>query len=382
MAQIVRITRERLRGTPDCSEMPLQLHKQSALGPAAYSAGMGALLGYWVEEQRVRVGDEPADILARHLDHGRRRFARLEGELHRVLRAFAQHGVRATLLKGIHTGRTYLPDAGTRPLADIDLLVPASGFGAACAAMGRAGFLERRRTTRPFRSEWVKRDAPLFEPSLELNHVDNPWAVDLHCSLDRRYFRGCVADLTAELEAHTIPDPVGGQGAVVLAQPLLTAFLALHASYAIHQLQLIRLVELVLVIRRDRENGSLVWSALLDLLARTGTARFVYPAFDLAERLAPGTLDSPVRASLRNATSERMQRVVQDIAAGGTFRLSRRSLDDKLMWARGLWELLRNLFELLWPSDDVYSPRSALAFQRRYLWKFLGRKVGVRSRGT
>jgi len=372
MAQIVRVTRERLLGTPERSEMLSRSYDPSTLGVAAYVAGMGPLLGYWVEERRLRVGDEPADILARHLDHGRRRFARLESALQRLLGAFAQQGVRATLLKGIHTGRAYLPDAGTRPLADIDLLVSAADFSAACVALEAAGFLERRRTMRPFRSEWVQCDDPMVEPSLELNHVNNPWAVDLHCSLDRRYSRGCAVDLTAELEAHTDPVLVAGHEAAVLAQPLLTAFLALHASYAIHQLQLIRLVELVLVIRRDCENGSLHWRALLDLLGRTRTRRFVYPAFELAERLAPGTLDPITGASLREASSARMQRVVRGIAAGETFRLSKRSLDDKLMWAGGLTELAGCWSELIWPSDQRFSARARLATQLRFLKNAFG----------
>jgi hypothetical protein len=33
--------------------------------------------------------------------------------------------------------------------------------------------------------------------------------------------------------------------------------------------------------------------------------------------------------------------------------LSKRSLDDKLMWARGFRELLLNFSEWIWPSDEA-----------------------------
>lgn len=60
----------------------------------------------------------------------------------------------------------------------------------------------------------------------------------------------------------------------------LVTFLALHASHHIHLLPLVRLVELVLVVRRDASNRLLDWSELMDLLERSDTARFVYPGFE------------------------------------------------------------------------------------------------------
>jgi hypothetical protein len=382
MAQIVRITRERLLETAESSEVVLQPEQVMALGPAAYAAGMGPLLGYWIERELLAADPTSSAVLARHLDHGRRRFAKLLAELGSVLDAFERRGVSAILLKGIHTASAYFPDGGTRPLADIDLLVAPGDFDFAGSALEETGFLERRRTTRPFRSEWVPRNAPPQEPSLELNDVDNPWAIDLHCSLDRRYFRGCAVDLSDEIGGHTVRAFVAHPEARCLAQPLLTAFLALHGSYAIHQLQLIRLVELVLIIRRDRARGDLDWNALGRLLERRGAVRFVYPALELAERLAPGTLDPIFRRSLQEAVSERMRRVVKEIHADGTYRLSQRSLEEKLMWARGPLQVVQTVSEFLWPSDERLGLRDRVAIHGRFLPALLRRRIALRSSRT
>jgi hypothetical protein len=77
----------------------------------------------------------------------------------------------------------------------------------------------------------------------------------------------------------------------VLRQPLLLAYLAVHASSHFYSIMQIRLVELILVARKDFAGRPDLWRALDELVERTGTGRFVFPALDLAERLVPGTID-------------------------------------------------------------------------------------------
>lgn len=296
--------------------------------------------------------------------------------------ALATGGVAVTVLKGLHTGQVYFPEPGTRPMGDVDILVAPNELDGARSALRAAGWVEVSSSSRPFRSEWATRRDRKQVHSVELDHADNPWTIDLHITLERHFFRGLTVSFGDESHRQRQPFAVAGRPAHGLAQPLLTGFLALHASYRLYQLQLVRLVETVLVIRRDQASGALTWDELAGLLERTGTQRFVYPALVLTDALVPGTIDSDLLRRLSRSATLRTRRVIFEMTRGGTFRLSRRSLEDKLMWARGPWQLVRNFLELLWPSDDIYSARSALAFQRRYLWKFLSGKVGVRSRGA
>jgi len=74
--EIVRVTAAVLAGAP--SPVRLELPRGAdtrALGVAASAAGMGPLLGFWCETGRVDAPQSVLDLLALHLDHGRRRAA-------------------------------------------------------------------------------------------------------------------------------------------------------------------------------------------------------------------------------------------------------------------------------------------------------------------
>jgi hypothetical protein len=278
----------------------------------------------------------------------------LERALLDVVDRLERAGVQVTLLKGTHTAHVHFPSPETRPAADLDLLVAPESFEAAAQALRGAGYVETRRTRRPARSEWIL--GPQRVRSLDVEHPENPWGIDLHRSLERHYFRGIHVSFepslwqTAELE-------VGGRRVRGLAQPLLVAFLALHTSRDLASMRLVRLVELVLVIRYSVGDGSLVWEDLGRLLALTRTERFVYPALELAERLVPGTLDGEFRARLHRSATPRLRRVVERWWAAG-IQSPGGSLDGWFMWARGPIEMLGRIAESVWPSDDVVTMRA------------------------
>src|SRR5438552_1449806 len=76
-----------------------------------------------------------ADVLATHLDHGRRRATRMRHELDRLLVALADRAIEVLVLKGTHTGQRYFPEPGTRPTTDIDLLIEPHDLPAARQAL-------------------------------------------------------------------------------------------------------------------------------------------------------------------------------------------------------------------------------------------------------
>jgi hypothetical protein len=329
--------------------------RRTALGVAAFMSGMGPLLGWWIEQGELGADHRVRDLFREHLDHGRRRAARLHGELGRIAAAMRAEGIEPVVLKGTHTGAVYFPEPGTRPATDLDLLVRPDERDRASAALRKAGFVEARRTRYADRSEWQPAGAPQPVRSLELDHALNPLTVDLHTRLERWYFRGLRASLDARAPAGAVEGPPGlgeGPDVRVLAQPELTAFLALHAGHDPTRLRLVHLVELVLVLRRDVAEGRLDPGALAALLERTGTARFAHPALALTEELAPGTVEPALLASTAQGATRRTLRVLADLRAADLAPLPRPSLDAKVMWARGPREWLLNLSELVVPSDD------------------------------
>lgn len=324
-----------------------------ALGVAAFLSGMGPLLGWWLAQGKLDAPPPVAALLARHLDEGRRRAELLRRELQVILAELHRCGVRPIVLKGLHTGSVYFPEPGTRPSADIDLLVHPQDLEATARALDRLGFREARRTTFAARSEWVRVGASQKVADLEVHSPFNPWHVDLHCSLERWYFRGLRVSLGDEVFDNPAAFEIDGLPANGLNQPYLTALLALHTSYELVRTRMVWLTELAWVMRQDSARGTLDWNLLLDLLHGRGLGRFVYPALELVERFAPGTVDREVLEYAARQAPPRLPRVVNAVEREHFGFLSKRSLDDKLMWARGFRELLLNFSEWIWPSDEA-----------------------------
>jgi hypothetical protein len=333
----------------------------TAAGIAAFVSGMGPLLGYWIEDGVIEADQGLSALLAKHLEHGRGRAKMLHEQLVRILHALNERGVAPTILKGTFTSRHYFPEVGTRPTADIDLLVSPGQLSSGQDALKELGLVELRRGQT--QSEWGLPGTSHAVQSLEFEHRSNPWVVDLHNSVDKQYFRGLRAGFGDLPCKDTHPWEVDGHRARLLAQPLFVAHLALHASVRIRQVRLVHLVELVFVIRNDTAAGILSWDALAGLLADTGTARFVYPALELAERLGPGTIDADFRREIAEASTARMRRVVDGVHTFPVDGFFRRSLDEKLMWAAGPLQLTASLVDLIWPTPEAVADR-----WRMYRW--------------
>jgi hypothetical protein len=344
----------------------------------AFISGVGPLLGWYLERNRLEAPPPVAAVLARHLDEGRRRAAILRRELREILAELNRSGVHPEVLKGLHTSSVYFPEPGTRPTADIDLLVHPEQLGETIAALSRLGFKEARRTISPARSEWVRAGTAQKVWDLEIQSASNPWHLDLHCSLERWYFRGLRVGLGDDVFDNTTFLEIDGVPTSGLGQPHLTAMLALHTSYELVRMRIIWLIELVWVIQQDAAAGRLHWEAFLDLLRSRSLGRFVYPALELVERFSPGTVDQRVLEYVGRESTPRLTRVIDAVERAHFGFLTERSLDDKLMWARGFRELLLNLSEWVWPSDEVERARLASLYWKR-LRMLLGRRARLRA---
>ncbi len=348
-----------------------------SLGIAAFTSGMGPLLGLWTESGTVAADARVQSLLRLHLLHARRRTTMLQARVSRILRDFAQCGVTATVLKGAHTAATYFPEPATRPVADIDLAVARSDVEPAYRALRAAGFVRSKRQSRPHKSTWVPVPTPRLR-SLELTHAENPWAVEIHSSIDRDFF-GVRTVRVGDLDRNsTMPWDGLHAPARALAQPFLLAYLALHASEEFHALQLIRLVELVWVTRTDVAAGRLAWDDVAFLLERAHALRFAFPAIELAERLVPETFDATLLTNLRAAATPSMRRVIADLGPGDAQRLDRLSVEERFMWARGPLETARRLARFFFPSGTDVRLRSLGSMQWTRLHRLFRGRVSLR----
>ena len=328
---------------------------------------MGPLLGWWLGRGEIEASDAIGEMLGRHLAHNRDRAARMGAAAVALVEALHGRGTGVTLLKGAHTAGEYFPDAATRPASDIDLLIDPAASAEAEATLEAAGYVACRRGRRE--STWRLRGAPQHSKSLSLVHRDDPWSVDLHTSLNVMVSAGApVADLDVAQPMSSQRRWTRSPSASTLEQPLLLLHLAVHAGAGLQNLTLLRLVELHLVIRRDTASGLLSWDDFVELGQRTGTLGYVWPALQLCEKLAAGTVPQSVLRESRRRVPPAVRRVIEKVTPATAQRIDRTSLAEHFMWASGVSGRLRQVaFDLL-PSR---SWGELLPIYQKRMWQLL-----------
>jgi len=333
---------------------PQNGHATYALLIAGHTSGTGTLLGRWIADGVAVARQDVAVGFSTQLAHARRRADRLTREMAPVLDALDARGVKPVALRGFHTSRVYFEEPGLRRMADVDLLVPPRHIGQAEAALQEIGFRPTTPVLRPYRRDWIGPEVSSEIFSVEVEDERNRWNLDLHASLDRFFHPGAVARLDSELD-HVEPIDIDGRSLLALRPPLLLLSLACHCSQELHANRLLRLVEIVRVIRAGHASGRLDWDEFLSMMKRTRAARFTYPALALAEDLAPGTVDARVLAVGRRASTWAARHAVRRLSPAGGSADSRGAL-RQLMWARGSVAVLHWLLCAVWPGG-VTRPR-------------------------
>ena len=365
-----------LRGEPAFLSMKEPALVRAA-GVVAFVSGTGPLLGRWVERGHLRASAPLAVLLADHLAHGRRRADEMGLRFARVAQALAGRGIVPTVLKGTYTARRYFEEPGVRLTSDIDVLVSRDEYPSACDALRSLGLRPLSPHALPYRQEWGPGEEQVVR-SVEMSHADSPWTIDLHTTLDRGYF-GLVAGFGTPDQSMMEPW-TGPFGTVrVPAQPLLAAHLAVHASADFPHLHLIHAVELILVLRADLASGRLGWGALADLLGHTGTRRFAFPGFALAERLVPGLVKAEFLDALTRSATPRMRRTFPDAVLVPPQHFPGLSLDMRLAWAKGPLQIATNIFDWLYPTGPEMSAMSRFRVLWRRLRLLVSGRVGWRS---
>jgi hypothetical protein len=347
----------------------------AAIGIAGLTSGTGPLLALWASTGRVTTSPEVESVLARHLAHGRARAERLDRGLGNALDTLATAGVSCTVLKGMHTARRYYPEAGARPMGDIDLFIPPESRRAGEHALERAGWRRGDRQRRPYKCDWHPPGVDERIRGLDLVHTWDPWSVELHASLDRIFAPGRLARLPLRA-GDDEPWTIAGRPVRVLVPPMLIAYLAAHASEESHAARLLRVVELVLVAREEAARGRLVWRDVGARLAATDSAGFAFPALAFAERLVPGTVDPAVLDECSAAAGPRVRALVEADSAADHLPLERVRVAEKFMWSRGPADTARRIGLMLWPKTSGSFGDMVRTYARRAYRLYHGRFTG------
>ncbi|HET7816693.1 MAG TPA: nucleotidyltransferase family protein [Sphingomicrobium sp.] len=357
---------EELRGEPE------------DIGLAGYTSGLGPLLGYWLSIGLLSASPAVSRVLRPHYRHNAVRMRRLGRAARRAVDELVQGGISVTVLKGMHTAFTCFPTPGARPMSDIDVMISPEDKAAAEAIFRRLGFVLECERSLPDEQTWRCSNARRFPQSLSLVHRDDSWTIDLHTSANRRSSAGgpvLAFDDIARRGPHC--RSTLHPGAQVLRPAAAILFLACHAGYQFQNLRLVRLVELVLAIRHAQQQHSLCWEEVVGLGAETATLSCAYPAFKLADALAPGTVPVSILRKCEQAAPNAVVRLVAAMRPATAQRLTHCSMEERYMWASTWQSKARQFLNDLVPFDEPLP--SMLGTMRTRFWRIIRRRVIMRS---
>jgi hypothetical protein len=330
---------------------------------------MGPLLGWWVERGTLHANQKARELLRLHLSHGRARADAMHQALRAAVSLLEVANIQVTVLKGAHTAFTCFPEPGTRPMSDVDVLVKPTDVSRAEAALAEGGFqaIPGTRLACPYRTDWRPPGAPDTVVSVALHHAGNAFGLDLHAALEVSFFGVRTLHLDRIFPEKRSAAPWAGAQAAVLAQPAALAYHAAHAARGLYNLTLIRLVEMAFMIRSDA-GQNLDWDELGHGLRRARAERFVYPAFELLERLVPGIVAARFRAQLNRAATRAQRAVIAGVSPATAQRTDRTSLKEQFMWAATPADFLRRAAYMALPLADSGSLRKLVRiyFDRIY----------------
>ncbi|MEP6729980.1 MAG: nucleotidyltransferase family protein [bacterium] len=348
--ELERVTAEVLRGASGIYIDAAGTHTSYALAVAGHTTGMGPLFGRWIEDELVDAAPDVRAKFAAHVLHARRRAERIEREVLPALDALLEHGITPVVLKGFYTSRKYFEEPGLRRMADVDIMVTPEVEFTTRQALQNAGFRAHKPAVVAHKQDWIGQDVEDRVFSVELSDERSRWILELHTSLDYHFETGSIARLDLERE-RVESFGIAGRKVLVPSPELLLAMLACHCSQELHSSRLLRLVEIVRVIRAEVASRRLDWNGFLEMLRRTDSLRYVYPSLSLAERLAPGTVDARVLDAAKRASTWATRHTTARLTAAGG-RIDERGVIRQLMWTRGFTGLLQRMRRKVQPVSE------------------------------
>jgi len=373
--EIERVARQTL-SSGRC-DVPLR-GKADDIGIAAYTSGMGPLMGYWISAGLLHAPGATEEVLALHYRHNSIRMERLAEQSSRAVAHLTDGGVKVTVLKGLHTAFTCFPMPGTRPTSDIDLMIPPQDKPAADRILRDLNYRPEHSLTEPAEQFWRHVSSSVVPQSLSYVHQDDPWGIDLHTSANRRYAQGAPVirfdELIDFVEFGRWPLC---QGARTLEPAAAVLFLACHASCHFSNLRMLRLVEMVLVIRESQRLPKWTWNEVVELGLQTKTLASAYPALALAETLAPGTVPENVLWKCKSDAPRAVVHVVANLSPATAHRMVRCSLQERYMWTSSLHGKIKQLLYDVVPLDQPF--RSWAKIFKIRIWRILRGRLSLRS---
>ena len=349
------------------------------IGIAAYTSGMGPLLGYWIGAGLVDAPADTRELLELHYRHNVRRMETMTNAAREVVSRLAEAGIKVTVLKVMQSASTHFPSPGARPSTDVVLYIAPADKPLAEELLRQLDYTPEAERRLPDERSWRHRLSTTWPQSLSLVHWNDPWDIDVHTSVNRRSAAGAPVIGFDDLIARgAVTYWAVNPSAAALSPPAEILFLAAHAGYTCTNLRLIRLVELALAIRSSRRDGGEgVWREIVELGEETGTLGSAYPALALTEALVPGEIPYDVLENCRGRTPATVVEVIRDLSPATGHRILRCDVRERYMWSTSLWAKIKQLLHDLVPAEQ---PLGAVwSIYKIRFWRVVRRRLAFRS---
>lgn len=347
----------------------LKGHPQN-IGIACFTSGMGPLLGFWAAEGLLEAEPAVRAVLDLHYSQNLRRMQRLAESALVVVDALFAAGIEVTVLKGMHTAYSFFPTPGCRPMSDIDLLVRSTEESKAGHILEDLGYLPAGGSygEKSFRMVNSPRDSR----SLSFLHEDDPWSIDLHVTLDRRYTPGAPMihmDRVVETAAKGAW-PLSPKANNLTGEELVV-YLANHASQGLVSLSLLRMSELIFIIRRLESDGRFTWDRVLQMAERSGVLSCIYPALCMIAKMIPGTVPDHIVGILERNAPLTVRKVMAHLEPATCQRLLRNSIKERFMWTNTKSGWTREIVQSVFPPTSL--DQLGTIYARRFFMLLRGR---------
>jgi hypothetical protein len=229
-----------------------------------------------------------AKLAVTHQAHTKRNQA-IAQQLAELLSHFDQQQLEVIVLKGALLAPTVYPEAGLRPMNDIDLLFRPEDLGRVASIFESLGYSGKHRSAD--QGPGVTKHLSTYRRAGNEGATPNPYLspggdrmVEPHLSLEESWF-GLKVDITPGVWDRAVPISLAEQRAYRLATTDLVIHLALHATF--HLIMgatvFVQLYDIGRVLTLWSEEVD--WSEILNLSRRHRAEAFVYAALFWARRL-------------------------------------------------------------------------------------------------
>jgi hypothetical protein len=255
------------------------------------------------------------------------RLQSIEAQLAEILVAAAQSQISPIVLKGAYLAAHVYPEAGLRPMNDIDILVSPTELPAIEAILVRLGYTGHYKD--PAEGARIVKHTSTFRRAGEVSVTPNPYlnaeaerTVEPHVSLAESWF-GLCADITPGVRERSIPADFQGHAARALCPSDLMLHLCIHLSFQLIMgwPSVVQLLDLLWVGRRLNSED---WEAVAQRAIDRAVPGFVYAALRLARVALTAPVPTNVLARLAATTAVDVRANADRLSADDVMRRTQR----------------------------------------------------------